>query len=502
MTDDGDRSITQPVRADAAEPLVLLTGATGYVGGRLLPVLEARGTHVRCLTRQPASLQGRVGPATSVVSGELGDGADAARVLAGVDTAFFLAHSMGSGGDFADEDRALTETFAAAARDAGVRRIIYLGALGSGDDLSSHLQSRQEVGRILRASGVPTIELRSSIIIGAGSLSYDMIRSLVTRLPVMITPKWVRTLTQPIAIDDVVAYLVAALDVPADRSCVYEIGGCDRVSYGDLMREFANLLGLRRTIIPVPVLSPWLSSLWLGLITPLYARVGRHLIEGVRNETVVRDDSALRDMPVRPRGMREAIEQAIAQEDRPTNRWQDSFARRPSPGTGPAFTRQLTDSRWVRVPVSPAEAFAPITRIGGKSGWYYGDQLWRVRGLMDLAFGGVGMRRGRRHPVDLVAGDMIDFWRVEAIDPPHLLRLAAEMKLPGRAWLQFRIEPDGDGAIIRQTAFFTPGGILGRLYWYAFAPAHLIMFPRMLRAIAAAATGSSDTHLRPSPDRT
>lgn len=487
-----------------SEPTVLLTGATGYVGGRLLPALETRGIHVRCLTRRPASLRGRVGPNTTVVSGDLAVAEDAQRVLAGIDTAYFLAHSMGSNGDFEAEDRALTETFAAAARDAGVRRIIYLGGLGSGDDLSSHLQSRQEVGRILRESDVPTIELRSSIIIGAGSLSYDMIRSLVTRLPVMITPRWVRTMTQPIAIDDVVAYLLAALDVPADQSRVYEIGGHDRVSYGDLMREFASLLGLRRTIIPVPVLSPWLSSLWLGLITPLYARVGRHLIEGVRNETVVHDDRAMRDMPVRPRGMREAIQTAIADEDRPKNRWQDSLAPRPLRGAGTPLRRQMVDSRWVRVPAAPAEAFEPIRRIGGKAGWYYGDRLWRIRGWMDLAFGGVGMRRGRRHPIDLAPGDMLDFWRVEAFDPPHLLRLVAEMKLPGRAWLQYRVEPDGDGAIIRQTAFFDPDGLVGRLYWYAFAPAHQIMFPRMLRAIANAASASepSELALRPSAEPT
>jgi uncharacterized protein YbjT (DUF2867 family) len=434
-----------------------------------------------------------VGPHTTVVSGNLAVADDARRVCRGVHTAYFLAHSMGSGRSFEAEDRALTETFAAGAREAGVRRIVYLGGLGSGDDLSSHLKSRQEVGRILRESGVPTIELRSSIIIGAGSLSYDMIRSLVTRLPVMITPRWVRTMTQPIAIEDVVAYLLAALDVPADESRVYEIGGRDRVSYGDLMREFANLLGLRRKIIPVPVLSPRLSSLWLGLVTPLYARVGRHLIDGVRNETVVHDDRALRDMPIRPRGMRDAIREAIVDEARAKNRWQDSLAPRPSRGAGTPLRRQMVDSRWVRVPASPAAAFEPIRRIGGKAGWYYGNRLWQIRGWLDLAFGGVGMRRGRRHPTDLVAGDLLDFWRVEAIDPPHLLRLAAEMKLPGRAWLQYRVEPDGDGAVIRQTAFFDPDGIFGRLYWYAFAPAHQIMFPRILRGIAnAVATNSPD----------
>lgn len=428
-----------------------------------------------------------MGPGTEVVAGDLRNYDDVARALTGVDTAYYLAHSMGAPEGFAEADRAVAEVFAAAARKAGVRRVVYLGGLGSGDDLSSHLESRQEVGRILAASGIQTIELRSSIIIGSGSLSYDMIRSLVLRLPVMITPRWVRTMTQPIAIDDVVAYLVAAGELAGGESRVYEIGGPDRVSYGDLMREFASLLGLRRLIIPVPVLSPMISSLWLGLITPLYARVGRHLIEGVRNETVVGDDRAVRELGVRPRGVRQAIAEGLAEEEHSPTRWQDALRSRSPLGAGARpLRKQLVDSRWVRVEASPVAAFEPIRRIGGRTGWYYGDGLWHVRGLLDLAVGGVGMRRGRRDPVGLAPGDTLDFWRVEAIDPPHLLRLVAEMRLPGRAWLQFRVEGEGAGSIIRQTAFFDPDGFRGRLYWYLLAPFHRMMFPRMLGRIAAA----------------
>jgi uncharacterized protein YbjT (DUF2867 family) len=466
---------------------ILLTGATGYVGGRLLPILEATGAPLRCLTRRPAFLRGRVAAGTEVVQGDLRNAADVARALRGIETAYYLAHSMGAPGEFASEDRAAAEVFAAEARAAGVRRIIYLGGLGAGADLSGHLQSRQEVGGILRESGVPTVELRSSIIIGAGSTSYEMIRSLVQRLPVMITPRWVRVLTQPIAIADVLAYLVAARDLPDGEGGVYEIGGPDRVSYGDLMRAYASACGLHRVIIPVPVLSTRLSSLWLALVTPLYARVGRHLVESVRNETVVHDDRALRDMPVRPRGVHQAIAEAIAEEDRPETRWVDSLLpRRPGGTPHTPLTKQLVDSRWVRVDASPAEAFAPIQRIGGRTGWYFGDVLWHLRGAIDLAAGGVGMRRGRRDPVELVPGDTVDFWRVEAIENPALLRLVAEMRLPGRAWLQFRVEPDGTGAVIRQTAFFEPTGILGRLYWWVLAPFHQVMFPRMLRGITAA----------------
>jgi hypothetical protein len=303
----------------------------------------------------------------------------------------------------------------------------------------------------------------------------------------MITPKWVRTMTQPIAIDDVIAYLVAARDLPGSDSRVYEIGGRDRVSYGAIMREYADQRGLRRRIIPVPVLSPQLSSLWLGLVTPLYARVGRHLIEGVRNETIVNDPAALTDLPVVPMGIRDAIRIAIEEDGSARTRWQDAIAPRwPAGHRKNPLKKQLVDSRWVRVDAPPDAAFEPIQRIGGSVGWYYGDHLWRLRGLFDLLIGGVGMRRGRRHPVDLVPGDTLDFWRVERIEVPTLLRLSAEMKLPGRAWLQYRVEPDGDGAIIRQTAFFDPAGIVGRLYWYALAPAHQMIFPRMLGGIATA----------------
>jgi uncharacterized protein YbjT (DUF2867 family) len=410
--------------------------------------------------------------------------------MVGVHAAYYLVHSMASANSFEEEDRRAAHAFAAAARDAGVQRIVYLGGLGSGSELSAHLRSRQEVGRILRESGVPIIELRASIVIGSGSASFEMIRALVEKLPVMITPRWVKTRSQPIAVEDVIAYLMRALGIQISGSNIVEIGGADQVSYLDLMKEYAHQRGLKRWMIPVPVLSPRLSSLWLGLVTPVYARVGRELVDSLRNETIVRDQSAGDLFSIRPLGYREALKRALANEDREfaETRWSDAFS---SVGAtrqwgGAKFGRRIVDSRTVHVCFSPPMAFRPIERLGGKTGWYYGNWLWGIRGLLDLLFGGAGMRRGRRDPDRLLAGDTLDFWRVEEIQTDSLLRLAAEMRLPGRAWLQFEVEPDGSGSVIRQTAIFDPAGVLGQLYWYLLYPVHQFVFAGMLGGIVDA----------------
>jgi len=473
--------------------LVLVTGASGYIGGRLVPELERRGERVRCLARRPEYVRPRVSEGTEVVRGDVLDPASLRSAMAGVDAAYYLIHSMGSRGDFEGEDRCAAENLAAAARAARVGRIVYLGGLGRGPGLSRHLRSRHEVGRILRESGVPTIELRASIVIGSGSLSFEMVRALVERLPVMITPRWVSQPTQPLAIEDLVDYLVGALDVDLDGSTVVEIGGADRVSYMDVMKEYARQRGLRRFMVRVPVLSPRLSSLWLGLVTPVYARVGRELVESTRNATVVDDDSARRLFPtLRPRGIREAIERALLNEDGELarTRWSDALSSGDTREWGGAtIGSRLVDSRSVRVPKTPHEAFEPVRRIGGATGWYYGNGLWRLRGFLDLLVGGVGVRRGRRDPERLVPGDALDFWRVEAVEPDALLRLSAEMKLPGRAWLQFEVKPDGDGSLLRQTAIFDPRGLLGLAYWYALYPVHQLVFAGMLRGIVEAMSG-------------
>jgi len=482
------------------KPLILLTGASGYVGGRLLKALQTAGYPVRCVARRPEFLAPRVGSATEIVKADCLDAASLPLACAGVHTAYYLVHSMGSTGDFAEQDRAAAANFGAAAYAAGVQRIIYLGGLGAaGGQLSTHLRSRHETGEALRASGVPTVELRASIILGSGSLSFELIRALVERLPVMLCPRWVRTPAQPIAIEDVLAYLLAAIELPRGQHGIFEIGGAERVSYADIMNEYARQRRLRRVMIPVPFLTPRLSSLWLGLTTPVYARVGRKLIESVENETTVHDKRALQVLPIRPMGLRQAIQRAIANEDQEyaATRWSDaiSSAGLPPSWGGLRFGTRLVDSRVARVPVPPAVAFAAIQRIGGRHGWFYGNWLWRLRGFIDLLFGGVGMRRGRRHPQELAVGDTVDFWRVESYEPGRRLRLAAEMKIPGRAWLEFEVEPDGDGTTIRQTAVFDPVGLLGLLYWYAVYPLHARVFAGMLRGAASDAADLRDGKL-------
>ena len=468
-------------------PLILITGASGYIGGRLHRVLEERGERVRCIARRPKYLRAKVSDSTEVERGDLLDEESLGRALKGVHTAYYLIHSMEARGSFAEKDRAAAGNFARAASEAGVQRIIYLGALGTGNELSPHLASRQEVGRILRESEVPTIEFRASVIIGSGSLSYEMVRSLVERLPVMITPKWVRTMAQPIAVEDVIEYLLEARDIKLGGSVIYEIGGADRISYDGIMKEYARQRGLKRFMIPVPFVTPLLSSLWLGLVTPLYRKVGRKLIKGVRNETIVRDASARNVFRVKPRGIREAIERAMINEDQEfaQTHWSGAldFRSLKPHWWGVKFGSRLVDSYARYLPYRPRDVFQPIQCIGGQNGWYSFNMLWRIRGLVDRMLGGVGLRRGRRDPCHLHPGDAIDFWRVDSYAPDRFLLLFAEMKMPGRAWLQFEVDPDGNGSVVRMTAIFDPVGVRGRVYWFLVHPFHFLVFNGMFRGI-------------------
>lgn len=472
----------------AKSRMLLLTGATGYIGGRLLRRLEADGRPLRCLCRNPDALLARTKPATQMVQGDLRDPAGLTAAMRDVRVAFYLVHSMGVSGAFEQQEHQAAQNFAAAAAASGVERIIYLGGLTQDQELSTHLRSRRQTGEILRASGVTVIEFRASIVIGSGSASFEMIRALVERLPVMITPHWVNTPAQPIAIEDVIEYLAAAIDLPIDGNRVFEIGGADVTSYAGIMREYARRRGLRRWIIRVPLLTLSLSSRWLGLITPIYARIGRRLIESVRHPSIVRDPSALMTFPIRPMTIARAIERALANEDREfaMTRWSDALSSSGLPlrAASPPGGNRIVESHTVRVATSPANAFRAIRRIGGASGWYYATWLWRIRGFLDLLAGGVGMRRGRPNPEEPLPGTTLDFWRVDAYQPDRRLRLSAEMKVPGRAWLEFTVEPDGAATLIRQTAEFEPLGLSGILYWYALYPIHKLIFRGMLRGLA------------------
>ena len=470
---------------------ILVTGASGYIGGRLVAALERAGRPVRCLTRRPELAAGRFGPGTEVVAGDVLDPASMRRAMTGVDLAYYLVHALGSRGHFEQEEERAARSFVAAAREAGVRRIVYLGGLAHPDELarqegaSAHMRSRLRVGELLRGSGIPTVELRASIVIGAGSLSFELIRALVQRLPVMTTPRWVSVHAQPIAVADVIAYLVAAHDLPLDASRVFEIGGAAVTSYRGLMEEYAFQRGLRRLFVPVPFLTPHLSSLWLGLVTPIFARVGRKLIESITMPSVVRNGAALEVFPVRPRGYRDAIRQALADEDARlvATSWADALSTSEGGrgrGAGTRFGNRLIDSRAVTVAAPPERAFTPIRRIGGARGWYYANALWRLRGVADRMLGGVGMKRGRRDPEELRAGDVLDLRVLGA-----RRAVAGGRDAAARPCLaQFEVTPCPEGASIRQTAVFDPTGLGGLLYWYVLYLPHLLMFRGMLAAVA------------------
>jgi uncharacterized protein YbjT (DUF2867 family) len=472
---------------------VLVTGATGYIGGRLVPLLAQRGHATRCLARSAKRLAGRFAPEIEIVEGNVGDPADAARALEGCDVAYYLVHSMGSTSEFAQADRDVATVFGDAARRAGVRRIFYLGGLGDdGDRLSPHLRSRHEVGDVLRSSGVPVVEFRAALIIGSGSISFEMMRYLAERLPLMIAPRWVVTRCQPIAIRDVLTYLLDALTLEDGSGGIYEIGGADVLTYREMMLRYARLRGLERRVIVVPFFTPRLSSYWVHLITPVPAKLAQPLILGLSNEVVIRDDRARRAFPqIVPVGFDDAVRRALDRETsaEPETTWFDAFDVRTLPGDFTGVKEgMLLDVRVRSTSASPVAVATVFTGLGGKRGWPGSDALWRLRGLMDSWIGGVGLRRGRRSATALRLGDAVDFWRVDAYESGRLLRLRAEMKLPGRAWLQFEVEPAGGrGAEFRQTAFFEPRGLFGYAYWFGVAIFHEWVFARLATSIVHAA---------------
>ncbi|MEJ1199499.1 MULTISPECIES: SDR family oxidoreductase [unclassified Streptomyces] len=482
----------------------LVTGATGYIGGRLVPELLAAGHRVRCLARSPHKLRDHpwAGQA-EVVRGDVTDADSVAGAMEGIDVAYYLVHALGGGGDFEETDRRAARTFAERAEAAGVRRIVYLGGLTPPGvpehDLSPHLRSRAEVGRVLLASGVPTTVLRAAVVIGSGSASFEMLRYLTERLPVMVTPSWVHTRIQPVAVRDVLRALVGSARMPGDVSRAFDIGGPDVLTYRDMMVRYAGIAELpRRLILPVPMLTPGLSSHWVGLVTPVPASIARPLTESLRHEVVCRENDIVRYVPAPPGyplGFDDAVRLALqrVRDARVTTRW--SSASVPGAPSDPLPTDPdwaggslYTDHRALTVAAPPDALWRVIEGIGGDNGWYSFPLAWAVRGWLDRLVGGVGLRRGRRDAARLRAGDSLDFWRVEEILPGRLLRLRAEMRLPGLAWLEMYAETDDAGRTrYRQRALFHPHGLAGHAYWWSVWAFHSVVFGGMARNIARAA---------------
>ncbi|MCY4111499.1 MAG: DUF2867 domain-containing protein [Chloroflexi bacterium] len=472
---------------------ILVTGATGYIGGRLVPRLVGSGCRVRVLVRSRSRVAARAWQSqVEVVVGDVLDAQALSEALAGVDTAYYLVHSMSSGADFHERDMQAARAFGRAAKAAGVNRIIYLGGLGDpASRLSHHLRSRQSTGQALREGGVPVTEFRAAVIVGAGSISFEMIRYLVERLPVMICPRWIYSRIQPIAVDDLLEYLVAALDAPESQGQIVEIGGKDAVTYRGMMLGYAQARGLKRLLLPVPVLTPRLSAYWVHWITPIHAGISSALIEGLHNDVVVTNDLARRLFPdVDPMEYAGAIARVIDDLDagRIDTSWSDALGtaeRSERPVRLDSRHGTIVERRRMRVSATPRAVFRVFTGIGGARGWYFATWAWRLRGALDRVLGGVGLRRGRRHPDDLRIGDALDFWRVEDLRTDRSVRLRAEMKLPGRAWLQFETREAEDGAThLEQTAGFIPKGLPGLAYWYGLYPLHRWIFAGLVKAIA------------------
>ncbi len=473
----------------------LVTGVTGYIGGRLVPELLNKGYRVRVLSRDTDRLQGRSWiDDVEVVEADVLQPETLPAALKDIDVAYYLIHSMSgkSSSEFHNRDIQAARNFGGIAKQQNVDRILYLGGLGDPDDqLSEHLASRQKTGSILRESGVSVTEFRAAIVVGSGSKSFEMVRYLTERVPLMVCPSWVYSKVQPIAIRNVLQYLVSAIEKPQTRDEIIEIGGSSVITYADMMKIYAEVNELKRILIPVPVLSPTLSSHWVHWMTPIPASLARPLIEGLKNDVIVQSDKAQKLFPeINPLSYKRAVELAIARIDTDDveTTWNDALIS--SKGDEEPVILKTKEGlnierRIKTVHASSQQVFETFSSLGGEKGWPVFQWAWKLRGILDRLVGGVGFRRGRRHPKELRVGDALDFWRVEAIKPGELLRLRAEMKLPGKAWLEFQaIEQDPKTTKLVQTAYFAPKGLLGLLYWYGIYPFHSLIFSRMIEKLA------------------
>ncbi len=475
--------------------LILVTGATGYVGGRLVPRLLEAGYRVRVLVRDPARLQGRSWlNKVEVVSGDAILPGTLAAALKDVSSAYYLIHGKQGGRISADRDLQVARNFAAAANEAGIERIIYLGELvDPTSDLSPYLRARHETGYILRHGSVPVTEFRAGMIVGSGSALFEMIRYLAEREPLLICPAWFFSQAQPIAIRDVMSYLIDALKTPESTGRLIEIGGPTRLTYADMLRGYAEERNLKRWLIRTPFNTPRLSAYWVHMITPIHWRVVLPLIEGLRASLIVRDEAAKKLFPhVQPIDFQTAVHLALGriQRDHVETSWADALVTVAGDIKPYAFTVEegmYIETRQTLLDIQPEAVFRAYSGIGGERGWLYMDWAWGMRGWLDKAVGGVGLRRGRRHPDEVHAGESLDFWRVEEVEPDQLLRLRAEMKLPGKAWLEFKSEPKDGKTLFTVTAYFAPYGLFGFLYWYAMWLPHRFIFDGLTRRIASRA---------------
>jgi uncharacterized protein YbjT (DUF2867 family)/uncharacterized protein YndB with AHSA1/START domain len=488
-----ERIITKDLKVKMEHrPNILVTGATGYIGSRLVPRLLDAGYPVRVLARNASRLEGRTWfSKVEVVEGDVLRPETLPPVMQDIDHAYYFIHSMSDTTNFSTMEASAAENFGKAARSSGVERIIYLGGLGHPDsDLSTHLRSRLQTGEVLRESGVPVTEFRAAIIVGSGSISFEMIRYMTERVPIMITPRWVSMKVQPISIRNILDYLVQALEVPESENKIIEIGGDDVLTYGEMMQEYARIRGLTRFLIPVPVLTPRLSSYWLQWVTPLNAHVAKPLIEGLRNEVIVRENSAKRLFhDIKLTSYHDAVNQALEKlnPDRTESPWGVSAGTSASGRKSVQLSNieGMIVERYTRKIPAPVESvFLVLSSISSTNNRWFAGFLWQLRGFLDRLLGGVGLRRGRSHPSEIHVGDALDFWRVEAYEPNRKLRIRAEMKVPGEAWLEFETIPDQDGSTkLFQTSYFAPRGLIGHLYWYALYPVHKIVFSGLMNAI-------------------